>query len=119
MRTYIETFVDSLDICLPDNIPNCDNLTTDQKMLLIAARTYVDCYYEPENRKHRIMLDAFHSILKAVGEENFKELATSLREFMESKICAPCDSKNENQDCENCHKIDWTLRDMRLYVELE
>ena len=121
MRSDIEMLVDSLELCLPDNIANCDNLTSTQKEMLIDARRFVESYYKPENKKRRIMLDAFNSALKIIGEENYKELACWVREFVDNKVCSPCEieTDDEERDCENCKKIDWNLRDMRHYVEMD
>jgi len=120
MRSDIEMLVDSLELCLPDNIANCDNLLSSQKEMLIDARRFVEYYYKPENKKRRIMLDAFNSALKIIGEENYKELAIWIREFVDNKVCSPCEVEHSGeQNCETCKRIDWNLRDMRQYVELE
>ena len=121
MRSKIEILVDSLDLCLPDCIPSEPDLLTEQKQLLIEARKIVSNYYNPAHRKYRILLNACLSILSSIDYHDYKEFATLLREFIESKICKKCDEEHEDekQDCEQCNLIDWHIRDMRQYVELD
>lgn len=116
MIPNIDKLVESLEICLPDNIPNLDNVTSYQKLTLLSARRYVDNYDTEENKKDKLMVNGLISLLRMVGESNYKKLANILLEFVDHEICHPCEESHEKCDCENCN-MDWNIYDLRNFAE--